>query len=332
MKIIDMTSDFAELARVKKGCVLTVGNFDGVHLGHQEILAAARQTAAKRKAELIVMTFEPHPLAVLYPQKALGILTPLALKKHLLTELGVDYLCIVKSTLELLNLSPRQFVQQFVAEKIQPSVVVEGRSFNFGSDRAGSVYTLKKLASEMGFEVSVVEAKEVKLSTGQIVTVSSTVIRDLLANGRVADAAIALGRPYQLIGQVVPGRGKGKQLGFPTANMQPSGQLIPKEGVYAGFVEIGDTVEQVYKTHKKLPAAFSIIRPEAPGCGHSLAIEAHLLMEDVGQLHGKWMAMDFVRRIRGQQKFETDADLSAQIAKDCQKARKILATDSLEES
>ena len=327
MKIIDTTFGFAELARVEKGCVLTVGNFDGVHLGHQEILAAARQTAAKRKAELMVMTFEPHPLAVLYPQKALGILTPLALKKHLLAELEVDYFCIVKSTLELLNLSPRQFVQQFIVEKIQPSVVVEGRSFNFGSGRTGNIDVLQKLASEMGFKVSIIKAREVKLSTGQIVTVSSTMIRDLLANGRVADAAIALGRPYRLIGQVVPGRGKGKQLGFPTANMQPPSQLIPKEGVYAGFVEIGDTAEQVRKTHKKLPAAFSIIRPETPGCGRSPAIEAHLLMEDVGQLQGKWMAMDFVKRIRGQQKFTTDSELSAQIAKDCQKARKILATD-----
>ncbi|MFB0525715.1 MAG: adenylyltransferase/cytidyltransferase family protein, partial [Phycisphaerae bacterium] len=197
MKIIDTTSDFAELTRVKKGCVLTVGNFDGVHLGHQEILAAARQTAAKRAAELIVMTFEPHPLSVLYPQKALGILTPLVLKKHLLAELGVDYFCIVKSTLELLNLSPREFVQQFIAEKTQPSVVVEGRSFNFGSDRAGNVDVLQKLASEMGFEVSIIKSRKVKLSTGQIVTVSSTVIRDLLASGRAANATIALGRPYR---------------------------------------------------------------------------------------------------------------------------------------
>jgi len=218
-------------------------------------------------------------------------------------------------------------VQQFVAEKIQPSVVVEGRSFNFGSDRAGNVDVLQKLGSEMGFEVSIIKAKEVKLSTGQTVTVSSTVIRDLLASGRVADATVALGRPYRLIGQVVPGLGKGKQLGFPTANMQPTEQLVPAEGVYAGFVEIGDTAEQVCKTHKKLPAAFSIIRPETPGCGHSLAIEAHLLMEDVGQLHGKWLAMDFMRRIRGQQRFKTDSELAAQIAKDCEKAKNILATD-----
>ena len=327
MKIIDTTSGFAELARVRKNCVLTVGNFDGVHLGHQEILAAARQTAAKRKAELIVMTFEPHPLAVLYPQKPPGILTVLPLKKHLLAEFGVDYLFVVKSTLELLNLSPRKFVQQFVAEKIQPSVVVEGRSFNFGCDRAGNVDVLQKLAIEMGFEVSIIKAKEVKLTTGQTVTVSSTVIRDLLASGRAADAAIALGRPYRLIGQVVPGRGKGKQLGFPTANLQPTQQLVPEEGVYAGFVGIADSEAEACAAKERLPAAFSIIRPETFGSEHALSIEAHLLIEDVGPLYDKWLAMDFVRRIRGQQKFEADADLSAQIAKDCEKAKNILATD-----
>ncbi|MFQ6036930.1 MAG: bifunctional riboflavin kinase/FAD synthetase [Sedimentisphaerales bacterium] len=327
MKIVQTTSGLAELTRVEKGCVLTIGNFDGVHLGHQKILATARQTAAERKAELIVMTFEPHPRALLYPQKALGILTPLVLKKHLLAELGVDYFCIVKSTLGLLNLSPRQFVQHFIAEKIQPSVVIEGRSFNFGSDRAGNVNVLQNLAREMGFEVLVIEAKKVKSSTGQVVNVSSTAIRSMLAAGRVVDAAVALGRPYRLIGQVVPGRGRGRQLGFPTANMQPTEQLIPAEGVYAGFVEIGDTAEQVCKTHKKLPAAFSIIRPGTPGCGYSLAVEAHLLMEDVGRLQGKWLAMDFVKRIRDQQRFKTDSELSAQIAKDCKKAKNILATD-----
>jgi len=321
MKILRTISDFQ---KIRKGCVLTIGNFDGVHLGHQEILTAARQTAAQKKAELIAMTFEPHPLAVLYPQRAFGILTPLTLKKHLIAEFKVDYLCIAKTDLKLLSLSPQDFVQRFIVKNIQPSVVVEGESFNFGASRGGNVYTLHKLGTEMGFEVSIVEAKKVRFSTGQKVTVSSTLIRDLLIDGKVADAAVALGRPYRLIGQVVPGRGKGKQLGFPTANMQPSGQLIPAEGVYAGFVEIGNTARQVCRTHKKLPAALSICGREGIAIEQSLLIEAHLLGEKVGQLYGKWMAMDFIKRIRDQQKFDTDADLSAQIAKDCIIAGEIL--------
>jgi len=321
MRIIETISG---LEKIEKGCVLTIGNFDGVHLGHQEILIAARQTAAKRRAKLVVMTFEPHPLAILHPQKLPGILTSLALKKHLLAEFGVDCLFVVKSTVELLSLSPQDFVEQFIVKNIQPGVVVEGESFNFGCGRGGGVRTLQELGTEKGFDVSVVGAKEVGLSTGQTVEVSSTMIRDVLEGGRAADAAVALGRPYRLIGQVVPGCGKGKKLGFPTANMEPARQLVPAEGVYAGFVQIGDSEEKVCGAKEKVPAAFSIGRSETLGRDNPLTIEAHILTDDVGDLHGKWLAMDFIKRIRDQQKFETESQLSEQIAEDCEKAKKIL--------
>ena len=326
MKVIETTPAIAELAEVRTGCVLTIGNFDGVHIGHQAILTTARQIAARRALQLVVMTFEPHPLAVLHPEKDLGILTPLALKKYLLAEFEVDCLVVVKSTRQLLALSAQNFVQRFLVTNIRPNVVVEGHSFNFGSGRTGSIDLLQQLGTEKDFEVVVVDAKDVKLSTGQSVTASSTVIRDLLKAGGVADAVAVLGRRYRLIGQVFPGRGKGKELGFPTANMQPSGQLIPADGVYAGFVEIGDSFEDVCATKRKLPAAFSIGRFGTLRCEHPPLIEAHLLMEDIGQLYDKWLAMDFVRRIRDQRKFDTEAQLSAQIAKDCEKAKEILAT------
>ena len=325
MQIIETTSGLAELAKVKKGCVLTIGNFDGVHIGHQEILTAARQTSAERRAELVVMTFEPHPLAVLHPQKPPGILTPLDLKKHLLTKFGADCLFVSETTAELLNLSPQDFVQRFIVENVQPGIVVEGESFNFGSSRIGTIDTLKKLAAEKHFEVMVVAPREVKLSTGKTVKISSTIIRALLGSGRAADAAIGLGRAYRLIGQVVPGHGKGKQLGFPTANIQPLRQLVPAEGVYAGFAELGDSFEDVCISKQKIPAAFSIGRLETLGSDIPLAIEAHILTGDVGDLHGKWLAMDFVKRIRDQQKFETESDLAAQIEKDCKRIKKILA-------
>ncbi len=333
MRIIETISG---LEKIKSGSVLTIGNFDGVHLGHQEILIAAKQTASERRAELVVMTFEPHPLVVLHPQKRPGILTSLALKKHLLAEFGVDCLLVLKTTSELLSLSPQDFVEQFIVKNIQPGVVVEGESFNFGCGRGGGVRTLQELGAEKGFEVSVVEAKEVKLSTpplggagstGQTVQISSTLIRNMLEGGNVADAAIALSRPYRLIGQVVPGCGKGKQLGFPTANVEPVRQLVPAEGVYAGFVQIANSEEKICAAKEKIPAAFSIGRSETLGSDNPLAIEAHVLIGEVGDLHDKWLAMDFVKRIRDQQKFETEKDLSAQIAKDCEKAKEILAAD-----
>jgi len=326
MKVLKAVSD---LRKIENGCVLTIGNFDGLHIGHQAILAAAKRTASQRKTELVVMTFEPHPLAVLHPQKSPGILTPLPLKKHLLTKFGVDYLFIVKTARRLLTLPPPDFVRQFLVEHIQPHVVVEGESFNFGLNRSGTVHTLQKLGTDYGFEVIVVEAEEIKLSTGKSVKVSSTLIRNLLANGRVADAAVALGRPYRLVEKIVPGRGKGKTLGFPTANMKPPRQLIPTEGVYAGFVEVADTRQQLLSSTRKIPAAFSIGRHLMFADDKFLLIEAHLLMENVGRLCGKWLAMDFIQRIRSQKKFKTAKDLSAQIAKDCKKARAILDAKSL---
>ena len=325
MKIVEATSSLVELATVQKGSVLTVGNFDGVHLGHQQILSSAKKTAVERHTQLVVMTFEPHPLTVLRPQQKPELLTSLALKKHLIAKAGADCLFVIKSTPELLSLSPDEFVERFISKGIQPSIVVEGESFNFGSERRGNAQTLQKIGREKGFLVSVIEPKEIQLSTGQTIKISSTLIRDMLKKGSVSDAALALSRPYRLIGLIVPGRGKGKQLGFPTANMAPPGQLVPAEGVYAGFVKIADSEQEVCAAKAIVPAALSIGRTQTLGADIPLLIEAHLLIDDVGELYDKWLAMDFIQRIRSQQKFDTEKDLSDQIAKDCEMAKEILA-------
>lgn len=325
MKVIETISG---LDRTSRGCVLTIGNFDGVHLGHQEILTAAAQIADKKRASLVAMTFDPHPFAILHPEKAPDILTPPQLKKHLLAELKVDCLFIQKSTPELLALSPQDYVERFIVKGIQPGIVVEGESFNFGAGRAGNSQLLEELGAEKGFEVSIVKAKEVALSAGRMVKVSSTIIRSLLTGGEVADAAVALGRPYRLLGRIIRGHGKGKQLGFPTLNLQPLNHAIPAEGVYAGLVEIGGSVESVCKAKEKTPAVFSIGRTETIAANYLKLIEAHILTGDVGDMYGKWLAMDFVQRIRSQQKFGSEKELSAQIAKDCQCAINILAAGS----
>jgi riboflavin kinase/FMN adenylyltransferase len=323
MKILKSISD---LQKIRKGCVLTIGNFDGVHLGHQEILSIAKKSAIRRKTELLVMTFEPHPVAILYPERAPGVLTPLELKKHLLAKCDVDCLIVLEGDNELLNLSPEDFVNRFLVENVQPSVVVEGGDFNFGVGRAGDINTLQKLGSERGFEVSVVEPKQIKLSTGQIVRVSSTIIRYMLESGHVADAGDALGRPYRLIDQIIPGRGIGKKLGFPTLNMRKPQQVIPADGVYAGFVRIGQAIEDALACEEGVAAVYSIGQARTYGDEFPLLIEAHLLKENVSDLAGQYMTMDFVERIRSQHKFKTSEELSAQIAKDCEKAKEILAT------
>jgi len=327
VEVIETNSDLSELAKLKKGCVLTIGNFDGVHLGHQEIISVARKLAYQRHSDLVLMTFEPHPVAILYPEKALGVLTQIALKKNLLAQFGVDYLVVLESSYRILNLSPESFVDEFLAKSVQPDVVVEGEDFNFGYGRSGNVRILKELGQKFSFEIVIVPGKEIKLADEQTARVSSTLIRHLLHKGNVADAAKALGRYYRLSGQTTLGKGKGRKLGFPTANIDPVNQIIPAEGVYAGFVEITDTQEQLCQSKNKLPAAFSIGRAKTFISYHPLLIEAHILGQDPGDLYGKHLAMDFVDFIRHQQKFTSPQHLSTQIAKDCQKAKEILAKE-----
>jgi riboflavin kinase/FMN adenylyltransferase len=321
MRIIETISD---LEKIRAGAVLTIGNFDGVHTGHQAILSAAKRIAEQKQAELVVMTFQPHPLRVLNPHNAPRLLMPLMLKEHILVELGVEVLFVVKSELELLSLTAEDFVERFIVKGLRPSAIVEGEDFNFGAERAGSVHTLQKLIEGKDIEVVIVKPRKAKLAGGQTVEVSSTVIRDMITKGKVADAVILLGRPYRLIGNIVPGRGKGKQLGFPTLNLKEPEQIIPTEGVYAGLVEIGNSLVQVCSTKRKIPAAFSIGRAATVEANQPLLIEAHLLVDNPVQFASQYMAMDFIERIRSQQKFETEKALVEQIGRDCQKAQQIL--------
>lgn len=330
METIETNSDLSELAKLKKGSVLTIGNFDGVHLGHQEIINAARKLADQRLSDLILMTFEPHPVAILYPEKAPGVLTPIVLKKHLLSQFGVDCLVILESSYRILNLSPESFVDEFLLKSVQPDVVVEGEDFNFGYGRSGNIRILKELGQKFNFEIVIVPGKEIKLADEQTARVSSTLIRHLLHKGQVADAAKALGRHYRLSGRTTLGKGKGRKLGFPTANIDPVNQIIPAEGVYAGFVEIADAEEQLCESKSRLPAAFSVGRAKTFISDHPLLVEAHILGQDPGDLYGKYLAMEFVEFIRHQQKFSSPEHLSAQIAKDCKKAKEILDLKSTE--
>lgn len=323
MKVLDTLS---ELEQIEKGCVLTIGNFDGVHLGHQEILAAARQAADKRRTELVAMTFEPHPVAILFPERAPGVLTPLELKVHLLAQCGVDSMIVLKDNPELLDLTPEDFISRFLVEKVRPSAVVEGTDFNFGVGRTGNVDTLIKLGVHEGFDTSVIKPKKIKLSTGQMIRVSSTMIRYMLESGHIEDACAALGRPYRLLEEIIPGRGIGKKLGFPTLNMRKPKQVIPAEGVYAGFVRTGDTIDNLLTSKNAIPAAYSIGQARTYGEEFPLLIEAHLLKKNLDNITAIFLAMDFIQRIRSQHKFKTPDDLSKQIAKDCEQAEEILGS------
>lgn len=321
MKVLKTLSQFEE---VRKGCVLTIGNFDGVHTGHQEIFRTANEMARADDAEMVVMTFEPHPVAVLHPEKAPGVLTPLPLKLHLLREYADDCIIVLPDNQQLLSLSPEDFVDKFLMASVAPRAIVEGDDFNFGARRAGDIETLRAFGAAKGFDVVVVPPKQIELPTGQLLRVSSTMVRYMLDGGHVAEAAAALSRPYRLLGPVVSGYGRGRKLGFPTLNMGKPDQIIPAEGVYAGFVELAQSQESLLQKAERLPAVFSIGQARTFGEEHALLIEAHLLGRTLADEPGRWMAMDFIRALRHQHKFVTAEALVRQIKMDCHQARSVL--------
>ncbi|MGD0077505.1 MAG: bifunctional riboflavin kinase/FAD synthetase [Sedimentisphaerales bacterium] len=318
----------SELGKLPPGCVLTIGNFDGVHLGHQQILQTAYIRARQENTPLVAMTFDPHPVAILHPEKAPGVLTPLQFKAHLIQRYGVDYLIVLRDSASLLRLTPDEFVDKFLLKDVKPIALIEGDDFHFGSGRSGTVDTLKEMAKTYGFEVIVILPIPALLSTGQSIRVSSTTIRYMLQAGHVADAAVLLGRPYRLIGQVVSGRGQGRRIGYPTLNMQNPSQIIPQEGVYAGYVRLGQTEDDVSALNGRMDAVFSVGRVRTFGEEYPLFIEAHLVDPKTSNLSGKWMAMDFVERIRPQEKFKSVKLLAEQIARDCVTAKNILAVNN----
>jgi len=315
--------------QVARGQVLAIGNFDGVHLGHQALLGRARQIADQKKVGLCVMTFDPHPVAILKPEKSPGVLTPLEFKLRLLEKAKVDCVVVVRDNFDLLNLSPEDFIDRFLMVQLKPSAIVEGPSFTFGFGRSGNIETLKAIAATRGFDVEVVEPVHIALKTASDAMVSSSLIRQLLENSAVEDASLCLSRPYRLIGQVEAGRGKGTELGFPTANLKPLKQIIPAEGVYAGNVLIGDTLEDVCNGSAKLPAAISIGRARTFIAEHPLLLEAHILGQKTGPLYGKWMALDFIEFVRHQQRFESVEKFKEQIAVDCARIENILKINEI---
>jgi riboflavin kinase/FMN adenylyltransferase len=322
MQLIDNEQQLKQLPR---GMVLTIGNFDGVHRGHQAILMAARALAREKQVPFAVMTFDPHPVALLHPEQAPGVLTPLAVKKLLLESMSVHTLIVIRDSLKLLNLSPEAFVDQFLMENLAPSAVIEGPNFNFGYGRSGDINTLRQLGADRGFEVIEIPFTEIpNPDTDGTLICSSTHARRFLESGKVRQAAQILGRPYRLIGRTIKGRGVGTKLGFPTANLAVEKQIIPAEGVYAGYVVVGDSYDEVAFGGLRRAAAISIGRAKTFVTDHPLLLEAHLLENKVEDLSRKWLALDFMRFIRHQQRFETHELLRQQIAKDTARAEQML--------
>ena len=297
-------------------CVLTVGNFDGVHRGHQRIIAVAREQAQPEKLPVVALTFEPHPLAVVSPATAPQRLTLAEGKLALLADAGVDLAVVAKSTPQFLSLVPEVFIKDVMVARFHPAHVVEGRNFGFGRGRRGNLETLQHYASQLGYDVHVVEPVTEVLGDGTRERVSSSLIRKLLSAGQVELAASAMGRPHALTGTVVKGASRGRSLGFPTANLAVpdnhalAGQLIPGDGVYAGQVVVHD---------RSYGGAISVGQALTFE-GSARHVEAHLIGFDA-DLYGETIIVDFERRLRDQRKFGSREELARQIHKDVESAR-----------
>lgn len=299
-----------------RGAALAVGNFDGVHLGHQRILRTAHALARVSSASVLAMTFEPHPLAVLRPEQAPQRLTLWDEKVRQLEAAGADAVVRLDVDRSVLSLSAEDFVREVLIKRVHPSYIVEGPNFGFGRGRTGDVALLGRMSARGGFQLRVVEPYAPTLSDGKPAVVSSTLIRECLTAGRVEDAATCLGRPYCLIGSVARGAGAGKKLGFPTINLDVSDQLVPADGVYAGRVAVDGMRGR---------AAISIGHRPTLG-GTSRVIEAFVL-DAAGDWYGKTARLDLAKRLRDQIKFSDANALTEQIAKDVEAVRAAVASE-----
>ncbi len=299
-----------------RGAVLAVGNFDGVHLGHQRIMRTAHAIAQVSSAAVVVMTFEPHPLAILRRELAPLRLTPWVEKIRHLELAGVDAVVRLEAEPQVLSLSAEDFVREILVKRIHPSYIVEGPNFGFGRDRSGNCDTLAAMSAKGGFQVRVVEPYRIVLSNGEHAEVSSTLVRRCVEAGHVEDAAAGLGRPYSLIGSVVHGAGAGTHLGFPTINLDIGGQLLPAEGVYAGTAEV---------VGRRKAAAISIGHRPTLGGGDTV-VEAFVL-DDAGDWYDTQARLDTWTRLRDQVKFDSRQALTEQIARDVEAVRSIVSTE-----
>lgn len=285
--------------------VATVGNFDGVHLGHQQLLRAAAEEARQRGLQSLAVTFDPHPGRILNPASAPPLITPGDLKAELIAACGLDLLLLLPFTRDLSLLDPRAFVEQILVRGVRARAVHEGENFRFGHRQQGTVETLRALGGELGLGVTIHPAVVVG---GEVV--SSSRVRAMVGAGQVAEAAALLGRPLAVRGLIAPGRGIGRQRTVPTLNLQHYEELLPARGVYYTVVRTGGG-EYAALTNVGVRPTF--------GEGGRLSVESHLLRPPAGGIPahlGDAMEIAFLDRLRDEQRFATPEALKAQIQAD----------------
>jgi riboflavin kinase / FMN adenylyltransferase len=290
---------------------VTIGVYDGVHVGHRHVLSRLCELASARGIPTAVVTFDPHPASIVAPERAPLLLTSVERRLELLASLGIDCCVVVGFDEVLATESPSAFVERVLVGELHAAAVVVGENFRFGHDRAGDVALLGSLAGSGGFDV-----EPVALDGAGGVPISSSRIRSLLADGDVASAASLLGRPHEVEGTVVRGDGRGRALGYPTANLAvDEGLATPSIGIYAGT--------WTRPSGERATAAISIGRRPTFYEDGDVLVEAFLCDVDA-QLYGEHSRLEFVERLRGEQKFDSVEALVAQIERDVDATRALL--------
>jgi riboflavin kinase / FMN adenylyltransferase len=299
--------------------VVTIGVFDGVHRGHQRIVARAAEAVRELGPPLVVVTFDPHPSEVIRPGTHPALLCSLRRRAQLLAEFGADAICVLQFTLEFSHLGPEEFVRTVLVDRLHARRVVVGENFRFGHRAAGDLALLAELGEKYDFR-----AEGIPLLAQDGAITSSSAIRELIAAGDVAGAARGLGRPHRVEGVVVRGEQRGKALGVPTANLETAEHTaIPADGVYAGWLASLDIDGQ---ETARWPAAISVgVNPTFDG--QRRVVEAYALDRDDLDLYGVHVAVDFTARLRGMVRFDSADALVAQMRDDIAAAR-ALATDN----
>jgi len=289
-------------------CVLTIGNFDGVHLGHQALIRKNQKKAKELGVASVLYTFEPHPRRVLQPQNHPPRLLGLKEKLALIEQMGIEHV-VVESFNEVFALQPADwFAREVIQKRLGAQALVVGHDFRFGRGREGTAEGLKERLPDLAIET-------LKAVLVDDTVASSSRVREWIANGNVDGAAKLLGRPYSIQGRVVPGSARGRELGFPTANIDSHNELMPKRGVYAVQVELaGQQVDGVANLG---------VRPTFGD--HLFCIEVHL-MDRKEDLYDQQLSVEFIQNIREEKKFESVDDLKKQIQADVDLARRILGS------
>jgi riboflavin kinase/FMN adenylyltransferase len=316
---LELVRGTAALSRKLVRPVLTIGNFDGVHLGHRAILDTVIARARDLGGEAVLYTFDPHPRKVLRPDQAPDLLATMDQKIEILREVGLDVLIVEEFDLEFAHTPPEDFVNDYIHRRIAPVEVYVGYDFHFGRDREGSMRLLTETGPLLGFSVTIIP--EVTVGDKDV---NSTRIRELLGHGRVEEAGLLLGRPFSIRGPIVEGMQRGRELGFPTANLASNNEIVPGPGVYVcrvRFLDEGDP-----QAGAVLPAVTNVGYRPTFDDGRDLVAEAHVI-DFAGDLYGREVELAFYDQLRPERKFDGPDALCEQIARDVADARAWIEAD-----